>query len=121
MIKIAKKEVFNEDLVQNWIRQLRKGSLELVILSYIEKKDEKTYGYEIIKNLKEGGIAAEGNTVYPILRRLENNGLIKSQWITRDNQPKKFFRITSKGSSILIEIKDAWNEYYEKINKFLEK
>ena len=60
------KEESVENLVHNWIRQLRKGSLELAILSYIDRMNEQTYGYDIIKNLNQGGIDIEGNTVYPI-------------------------------------------------------
>ncbi len=108
-------------LIENWMRQLRKGTLELAILSFIEKKDEDIYGYNLIKDLKEGGIDTDGNTVYPILRRLENNKLIESIWITIDNKPKKFFKITTIGKSVLNELRNKWIQMNKKFNLFIEK
>lgn len=108
-------------MIQNWIKQLRKGTLELAILSFIEKNSENTYGYHLINNLKEGGIETDGNTVYPILRRLEKKNLIESTWTTLDNQPKKMFKIHEIGSNVLNELRREWANYNEKVNKFIKK
>jgi DNA-binding PadR family transcriptional regulator len=108
------------EILENWKSQLRKGTIELAILSNIQKMNGKAYGYDIIKTLNDNGIDIEGNTVYPLLRRLEKtNKLIKSEWITEDDQPKKYFKITELGFEVLVEIKNEWMDFIEKINHFL--
>ncbi len=108
-----------EEIIENWIKQLRKGTLELAILSFINKHSENTYGYDLIKNLNEAEIEIEGNTVYPILRRLEKAELIESTWITKDNQPKKFFKITQAGHIILKRMKKEWSFFNTQIKHFI--
>lgn len=109
-----------EKIIENWSKQIKKGTLELAILSYIEKNDEKAYGYDLIKSLTDEGIETDGNTVYPILRRLENNGLIMPTWSTKDNQPKKFYKITEAGQRVLNRMKKEWLKYNDKIKNFIK-
>ena len=118
--KIVIKMPEKTEILENWKSQLRKGTIELAILSNIQKMNGKAYGYDIIKTLNDNGIDIEGNTVYPLLRRLEKtNKLIKSEWITEDDQPKKYFKITELGFEVLVEIKNEWMDFIEKINHFL--
>jgi len=120
VIIIAKKNTDSDEIVANWESQLRKGVLELAILSYIRKNCEQAYGYELIKKLKLEGIPVEGNTIYPIVRRLEKNGIIISKWTTDTNQPKKYFQITEMGDKVFDLIQSEWNDFFQKINHFIE-
>ncbi len=120
ILKIHIEKTFDQ-IIENWLNQLRKGILELAILSHIDKKGVKTYGYELIKNLKKENIKVESNTIYPILRRLEKFDLIDSIWKTKDNHPRKFFKITVKGKKILAKLKNEWIRFSKNINKFIIK
>ena len=120
VIIITKKKIDSDALVSNWERQLRKGTLELAIISYIRQNSELAYGYELIKKLTDNGIPVEGNTIYPIVRRLEKNGLIIAKWTTDTNQPKKYFKITALGEKVFGIIQNEWNDFFHKINHFIE-
>ena len=117
---MSKKKESVDDLVENWTKQLRKGTLELAILSYIKKQDGKTYGYNLIKTLNDANIEIDGSTVYPILRRLEKKGLINHTWDTEKEQPKKYFKITETGNKALNELKREWSNYFAKIHEFIK-
>lgn len=116
---MSKKNEPLDEFIENWKRQLRKGTLELAILSYIEKNDGQTYGYDLIKTLSDADIPIDGSTVYPILRRLENKKLINHTWNTEKDQPKKYFNVTKMGKQVLIELKNEWTSYFNKINQFI--
>ena len=76
----------NDDLISTLVQELRRGTLIMVVLSQLKNEE---YGYSLISNLKENGIAIESNTLYPLLRRLENQGLLKSEWKTNEEKPRK--------------------------------
>ncbi|MBN1215766.1 MAG: PadR family transcriptional regulator [Candidatus Lokiarchaeota archaeon] len=118
---ISKSKNSSEQIINNWIKQLRKGILELAILSYVKNKESKTYGYELIKNMKNNNINIDSNTMYPILRRLEKSKLIESLWKTQNNQPRKLFKITEEGKFILSELRKEWNIFYRNTNKIINK
>ena len=97
----------------------------MVVLSQLKNEE---YGYSLISNLKENGIAIESNTLsiesntlYPLLRRLENQGLLKSEWKTNEEKPRKYYLITKDGLKVLEKSKEHWKEYSNAVNKILEK
>ncbi len=115
---MSKKKESIEDIIDNWKKQLRKGSLELAILSHIKKEAGEAYGYILIKNFKEAGIETDGSTIYPLLRRLTNKGLI--QTVEKSKEQKKHFKITNVGIQVLDELLEEWKTYYAKINHFIK-
>lgn len=104
-------------------QQFKKGSLEMVLLSLISEKE--TYGYEIITNLNERGGRIFGytreGTVYPVLYRLEKNGLIKSRMAPSpaNGGMKKYYSATQEGKAVLSAMKNFWRDYVECVNSFM--
>ena len=107
-----------------YIRQFKKGSLEMVLLCLIAKKE--TYGYEIITELNQQaaqvlGIAKEG-TIYPILYRLQQAGLVKSRLAPSpaNGGSKKYYSLTEEGRAVLAELLSYWKEYTACIGRLIE-
>ena len=112
-------------------KQLKRGVLELVILSIICR--EASYGYKILKILnstKQGFFDIKEGTLYPILYRLEDEGLIRSRWgeninfdvdiiNSRSEKPKKMYSATAKGHIALIERQNIWQEFQKTTNDLL--
>lgn len=112
MVERSRKEVENEYDES----QLMKGVLEGCVLLIIEK--EETYGYEIIRKLKNYGFynLSEG-TIYPLLLRFEKRGLIKAVFKASPMGPKrKYFTISDKGEKYLIQFIAKWSELSKKVN-----
>lgn len=106
---MAKRPIPSEiDDFASWSTQLRKGIVELMILSLVER--EQLYGYAIVRELKDrGGLAAGEGTVYPVLRRLEADGLVSATWSDEGPAgPRKYYRITDPGREFL---QRAWAEW----------
>ena len=105
-----------------YVQQFKKGSLEMILLCLIAKKE--TYGYEIITELNNGagvlGYAKEG-TVYPILYRLEEAGFIQCRIApaVANGGSKKFYSLTAKGNETLKELIAFWQKYSDCVNNFI--
>lgn len=106
-----------------YVRQFKKGSLEMMLLCLIAKKE--TYGYEIITALNEHGAAVLGyareGTVYPILYRLQEAGLIKCRIApaAANGGSKKYYAITEKGRETLRELVSFWKRYTVCVDSFI--
>lgn len=105
------------EIVAGLSQELRRGTLIMLVLSQLKKP---MYGYNLIKILEEGGVPAEANTLYPLLRRLEAQGLLHSEWETGGAKPRKYYVLTEDGAAVLGEIKTHWAEFSEKVNLLLE-
>ena len=107
-----------------YIQQFKKGSLEMVLLSLIYGKE--TYGYELISRLSKTGGNIFGQpregTIYPLLYRLQNNGLIESRMVPSpaNGSMKKYYSITEKGTETLLEMIQYWDEFSVCVNTFIE-
>ena len=93
------------ELLSGFLLELRRGT---VILCVLAKLDKPTYGYNLISELADSGIAIEANTLYPLLRRLESQDLLKSEWNTDGAKPRKYYCITDFGKEVLSELKLNW-------------
>lgn len=105
-----------EPILTNLITELKRGTLTLCVLSQLE---EKQYGYSLLQVLCDKHIAIEANTLYPLLRRLETQGLLESSWDTTEARPRKFYSLSNKGRTILGELATAWREQNTHINALL--
>jgi PadR family transcriptional regulator PadR len=90
--------------------EVRRGVMQLGVLCLL---DNEQYGYEIIKDLDNVGLKVEEGTLYPILRRLENDKLLSSRWETTGPRPRKYYKTTEYGKEIRIK----WLDSYKSINK----
>ena len=90
-----------DDLLGTHRHELRRGTVVLACLLALR---EPGYGYGLLKTLESAGIASDGNTVYPLLRRLEERGLLESEWNTAESRPRKFYRTTNAGSELATQL-----------------
>ncbi len=103
-----------------WISQWRRGALELCVLRIVS--DKMSYGYEIVAALSRlGPLAASENTVYPLLRRLRNEGLLEAVMIeSPKGPPRQYLRITAKGRKQLAARMTEWIELKVNVTRCLE-
>ncbi|NLV59987.1 MAG: PadR family transcriptional regulator [Clostridiales bacterium] len=105
------------ELVANFSQELRRGTLILCVLANLK---EPTYGYGLIEMLSKTGISIEANTLYPLLRRLEGQGLLASTWNTEGAKPRKYYNLTGLGEEVLGELKTHWHGMVRSMNEILE-
>ena len=79
------------------LQELRRGTVVLACLLVL---DEPRYGYALLRTLGDAGLDVEANTLYPLLRRLETQGLLESDWNTEESRHRKFYRITARGARV---------------------
>ena len=94
-----------KDLLSSLLLELRRGTLTISVLSQMK---EPKYGYALVQSLEEKGIAIDPNTLYPLLRRLENQGLLESRWETGCAKPRKYYQRTKCGTEIYEKLKAYW-------------
>jgi PadR family transcriptional regulator, regulatory protein PadR len=105
----------NGERGQNWEAQLRKGCLEMAILASLWQG--RLYGLEILRSLSESSEleVAEG-TLYPILARLKNEGLLQSEWVEAEaGHPRKYYWLTAAGRRRAREMAEIWSEFTAKL------
>lgn len=110
-------EMDMDDIVTGLLLELRRGTLILVVLSQLR---EPMYGYNLVKRLQDNGIPMEANTLYPLMRRLEAQGLLTSEWETSEAKPRKYYKITGDGLVVLERVTAHWRTFSENINKMVE-
>lgn len=94
--------------IENTKAQMRKGVLEFCILSILAQKE--AYPSEIIEKLKEGKLIVVEGTLYPLLTRLKNAGLLKYRWEeSKSGPPRKYYELTQVGVEFLKELESTWN------------
>jgi len=88
-------------------QELRRGVLVLAALSQLE---EAKYGYALIDQLGRRGLEIDQGTLYPLLRRLEEQGLLQSEWRVEDSRPRRYYVISSTGKDLLRALTDEWQK-----------
>jgi len=96
----------NTEAFENLRLELRRGCLVLAVLSALRHEQ---YGYTLRKTLGEHGMAIDESTLYPLLRRLEAQGLLASEWREEDKRNKRFYRVTSQGQKTLNHLLIEWH------------
>ncbi len=101
--------------IENTKAQMRKGVLEYCILSVL--KDEDAYVAEILATLKVAKMLVVEGTIYPLLTRLKNAGLLDYRWEeSTSGPPRKYYNLTEKGKLFLTELNTTWNELQNAVN-----
>ncbi len=93
--------------INNLRLELRRG---IVVLAVLSQMDTARYGYSLIQRLAEKGLEVEEGTLYPLLRRLEKQGLLESEWEVGEARPRKYYRISAAGRDILTTLSADWFE-----------
>ena len=107
----------NDELVQNMLLELRRGTLSIAVLSQLSKEE---YGYSLLKALSDRGLEVDQSTLYPLLRRLESQGLLQSDWRIMDEaRPRRYYVISTQGKAVLAKLKKEWSSMAETMQKML--
>jgi len=108
-----------DDRDGRWEAQLRKGSLDLAVLAVLW--GERLYGLEMLRRLQEAsGLELGEGTLYPILMRLKQEGLLKSTWVEAEaGHPRKYYWLTSAGRQRALRMAETWNSFTHSISGLL--
>lgn len=94
---------------ENVKSQMRKGTLEYCILLILKK--EPAYASDIIQKLQQAKLIVVEGTLYPLLTRLKNGGLLSYRWVeSKQGPPRKYYELTSEGEDFLSELENSWQE-----------
>jgi len=104
-------------ILEKLTQELRRGSLVLATLSQLQ---EPKYGYALIDDLSKQGLNIEQGTLYPLLRRLEDQGLLQSEWNVDGSRPRRYYVISSDGARVLMALTTEWGQLAEVINRLLD-
>jgi PadR family transcriptional regulator PadR len=96
----------SSDTLDNLRLELRRGCLVLAVLAALRAEQ---YGYTLRKTLNEHGLTIDESTLYPLLRRLESQGLLTSQWREEDKRNKRFYRLSAVGEATLEQLVGEWD------------
>jgi len=106
-----------EDTVGKLDTELRRGALVLAVLSQLRTSQ---YGYSLRQELAHRGMPIEEGTLYPLLRRLEEQGLLASDWRMNDGPPRRYYILNAKGSQVLAELSATWRALVGTMNRLLD-
>lgn len=107
-----------EQVIDGLFQELRRGTIVISVLSQLNKPQ---YGYSLVMSLEENGLQIEPGTLYPLLRRLEKQGLLTSNWDTEQSKPRKYYEISEFGITIYHKLCKKWNELVTTMSHFINK
>jgi len=96
--------------------ELRRGAIVVAILSQLR---EPLYGYSLRERLAEQGLEVKEGTLYPLLRRLESQGLLDSEWEVGDGRPRRYYRLSRDGEKVLAELRAEWEDLVRVLGRLL--
>jgi DNA-binding PadR family transcriptional regulator len=94
-----------DETLSGGLQELRRGTIVLACLLLLR---EPGYGYAMLDRLRDLGFVVDANTLYPLLRRLETQGMLVSEWNTQEARPRKFYRISPDGERLAAELLADW-------------
>ncbi len=105
------------ELFENLRLELRRGCLIVAVMAQLRAEQ---YGYTLRKALADDGLAIDEGTLYPLLRRLESQGLLVSQWREEEKRNKRFYRLSPVGEKILEQLLDEWKSINASLDRILQ-
>ncbi|WP_066592747.1 PadR family transcriptional regulator [Sphingomonas pruni] len=108
----------DDDTFEKLRVELRRGSLVLAVLGALR---EERYGYTLRQSLEDAGLMIDEGALYPLLRRLESQGLLISEWREEAKRTKRFYRLSVDGTDTLAALLREWNAISESILRLTEK
>lgn len=97
--------------------ELRRG---IVVLATLSQLRTLRYGYELRQALADKGMAIEEGTLYPLLRRLETQGLLTSEWKIEDGPPRRYYMLNAEGRKLLKKLTESWQGMNTTMNRLLK-
>src|SRR6201997_4597390 len=110
-------QILQNELFESLRMELRRGCLILAVLAQLRAEH---YGYTLRKALAEHGLEIEESTLYPLLRRLESQGLLTSEWGEEEKRNKRFYRLSVQGAAILEQLLAEWKGINDSLHRILE-
>jgi PadR family transcriptional regulator, regulatory protein PadR len=104
------------DLILSLKTELRRGTLTLAVLSQLQTPQ---YGYSLVQRLEENNVTIDQSTLYPLLRRLEKQELLTSEWDTTENRPRKYYLLSEFGKGVFQQLKEEWLQTSVQLNSML--
>lgn len=95
-----------DDVLAGHLQELRRGTVVVACLAALRTP---SYGYALLESLAVSGVAVDANTLYPLLRRLEKQGLLSSAWNTDEARPRKFYETSDEGRELLVLLLAEWD------------
>lgn len=119
MMYLTGGDTVNDDqlLLEGLVLELRRG---LLILSVLSQLKDKEYGYSLIQKLQEKQFVIEAGTLYPLLRRLEKQGLLESTWDLVDNRQRRYYQISKAGEILYNQLKEEYKTLNSSMMALLE-
>jgi PadR family transcriptional regulator len=105
------------ELFENLRLELRRGCLILAVLAALKSEQ---YGYTLRKSLADSGLDIDEGTLYPLLRRLETQGLLSSHWREHEKRTKRFYKLSKDGSAMLKQLLAEWDGINDSLIGILE-
>ncbi len=106
----------NDPVVDNLLQELRRGVIVLAVLAQL---NDEQYGYSILKLLADQGLEVDQGTLYPLLRRLETQGLLESKWKLEEARPRRYYVISAEGRRVLPKVKQEWEKMTQTLSVLL--
>ena len=103
---------------QKQFQEIRRGVIVLVVMSQLH---EEQYGYSLMKRLETQGMKIDQGTLYPLLRRLEDQSLLDSIWRVENSRPRRYYKLNSYGEKILDEMINEWSRIKSTVDELLDK
>jgi len=108
----------NDDpILDNMILELRRGALVLAVLSQLRSEQ---YGYSVMKLFSDRGLEIDQGTLYPLLRRLEGQGLLSSTWRVEGERPRRYYVLNTEGERVLNQLHAEWDTLVDIIQRLFE-
>ncbi|ANC76493.1 MAG: PadR family transcriptional regulator [Bacillota bacterium] len=104
------------ELIFSLKTELRRGTLTLAVLSQLQTPQ---YGYSLAQRLEENNVSIDQSTLYPLLRRLEKQELLTSEWDTTENRPRKYYLLSEFGQEVFKQLKEEWHNTSMQLNSML--
>lgn len=106
----------NTESLENVVLELRRG---VIVLAALSQLGTEQYGYSLLKQLSDLGLEVDQGTLYPLLRRLEAQGLLESVWKLEESRPRRYYVISAEGKKVLAKLKKEWAGIVSVMDKML--
>jgi PadR family transcriptional regulator PadR len=107
----------SDEILRTHLQELRRGTVVVASLIALRRPD---YGYALLQRLAAYGFPIDANTLYPLLRRLEEQGLLTSEWNTEESRPRKFYRTSDEGEAVLRRLLDDFTAVQTSMTALIE-
>ncbi len=104
-------------IIENLVAELRRGTQVFAVLTQLHRGQ---YGYSLLQSLSDRGVAIGAGTLYPLLRRLESQGLLASEWDTTESRPRKYYQLSKDGEDVLRLLQNEWQKIVNEMNQLVK-